>query len=473
MAIGTLQGRALYKVMSTFCALAFCLYGYDAGVLGGVQSTKPFLDAIENPKGTYIIPLVASSYVLAATVTTLVVMWIGLRLGRRRCIIIGDIFVIVGTAVQASSFSVAQIIVARVICGTGIDFISCTVPTYMAEMSIESKERGPEVAKQCAWLISGIALAYWLDFGFTRMDSQVSWRFPIAFQAAFAGTSLALMLLLPDTPRWYYAKARNTEGDGVLSRLHNKPIDHPDEEEMNRFRITSLIWDTTDLRAGRRIRIAFCLLAIQQMMGINVMVYYSTKIFADMGLSDFLSQILAAVMNTVYAAGCWVLPFTIEAFGRRHIMIGSAIGCTVTMLIFFIMIALPHPTDATQWIAVVFVIFFNFFIGYGWVGVALIAPLKYRHIGNASSAFGEWLFSFITVFAGGIAITNIGWKIWIWQLLSCICAIIFPFFMCPETGGKTLEEIDFIFVKGGDGRDLSSGVTSGKEEMEVSQEEKV
>jgi len=45
----------------------------------------------------------------------------------------------------------------------------------MAEMSIESKERGPEVAKQCAWLISGIALAYWIDFGFTRLDSQVSW----------------------------------------------------------------------------------------------------------------------------------------------------------------------------------------------------------------------------------------------------------------------------------------------------------
>jgi MFS family permease len=100
------------------------------------------------------------------------------------------------------------------------------------------------------------------------------------------------------------------------------------------------------------------------------MVYYSTKIFADMGLSDFLSQILAAVMNTVYAAGCWALPFTIEAFGRRRIMIWSAVGCTVTMLIFVIMIALPHPTDATQWTAVVFVIFFNFFIGYGWVGVA-------------------------------------------------------------------------------------------------------
>jgi hypothetical protein len=42
-------------------------------------------------------------------------------------------------------------------------------------MSIDSKERGPEVAVQCAWLISGIAVAYLIDFGFTRLDSQISW----------------------------------------------------------------------------------------------------------------------------------------------------------------------------------------------------------------------------------------------------------------------------------------------------------
>lgn len=42
-------------------------------------------------------------------------------------------------------------------------------------MSIESKERGPEVAIQCVFLITGVALAYWIDFGFTRMDNQVSW----------------------------------------------------------------------------------------------------------------------------------------------------------------------------------------------------------------------------------------------------------------------------------------------------------
>ena len=147
--------------------------------------------------------MIASSYTLAAAVMCIIVTAVGMPLGRRNCILLGDVLVIIGAALQASSWSVAQIIVARVLCGFGIGLISCTIPTYMAEMSIESKERGPEVAIQCVWLISGVALGYWMDFGFTRMTNQVSWRFPIGFQAVFAVTSFSGMIFLPDTPRWY------------------------------------------------------------------------------------------------------------------------------------------------------------------------------------------------------------------------------------------------------------------------------
>jgi hypothetical protein len=93
-----------------------------------------------------------------------------------------------------------------------------------------------------------------------------------------------------------------------------------------------------------------------------------------------------------------------------------------------------------------------------------IAPLKLRHAGAAAGATGEWLFSFITVFAGGIALQNVGWKIWIWMALSCALAVPFVWFCCPEvrsmleklqhtllisrqTTGKSLEEIDLIFAK--------------------------
>ena len=45
--------------------------------------------------------------------------------------------------------------------------------------------------------------------------------------------------------------------------------------------------------------------------------------------------------------------------------------------------------------------------------------------------------TFVTVFAGGIAIQKTSWAIWFWQLGSCFLSIFFVYFMCPETGGKT------------------------------------
>jgi MFS family permease len=79
----------------------------------------------QNPTGSYVIPMIASSYTLAAAVCSILVTVVGMPLGRRGCILLGDALVIIGAALQASSWSVAQIIVARILCGFGIGFISC------------------------------------------------------------------------------------------------------------------------------------------------------------------------------------------------------------------------------------------------------------------------------------------------------------------------------------------------------------
>lgn len=305
--------------------MAFMMYGYDAGVLGGVQGTKPFLDSIGNPTGTFVIPMIASSYTLAAAVCSLAVMIIGMPLGRRNCILLGDAFVIVGAALQASSFSVAQMIVSRILCGIGIGFISCSVPTYMAEMSIESKERGPEVSIQCIYLISGVALAYWVGFGVSKSEMQL-WRLPIAFQAAFAIVSGACMLALPDTPRWYYAKGRDGEGDEVLCRLWDRELADErvqgmrmeimasiklEAEEENRFVWTDLVWDRSDLRGGRRIRISFLILSIQQMMGESVLSHTKRASVADGTKQASTSQSTTAHRSSYRSAypnpspSCW------------------------------------------------------------------------------------------------------------------------------------------------------------------------
>jgi hypothetical protein len=74
-------------------------------------------------------------------------------------------------------------------------------------------------------------------------------------------------------------------------------------------------------------------------------------------------------MNTLFALGTVFLPFTIERFGRRNIMMYSAIGLTICMAIFVGMISQSAPTIGMQWTAVAFVIVYNFIFGYGWIGV--------------------------------------------------------------------------------------------------------
>lgn len=58
---------------------------------------------------------------------------------------------------------------------TGFQFISCSIPTFQAEMAMEDNQRGPDVAVTCVFLVSGAAIAYWIDFGFTRLENQISW----------------------------------------------------------------------------------------------------------------------------------------------------------------------------------------------------------------------------------------------------------------------------------------------------------
>lgn len=91
------------------------------------------------------------------------------------------------------------------------------------------------------------------------------------------------MFLLPDTPRWYYARGRYEEGDNILARLHDCPVTDKVVQDMRQsiissiefegesksFSVLDLFWDRTELRVGHRIRVAFLLLSMQQMMGKN------------------------------------------------------------------------------------------------------------------------------------------------------------------------------------------------------------
>lgn len=124
------------------------------------------------------------------------------------------------------------------------------------------------------------------------------------------------------------------------------------------------------------------------------------------------------------------------------------------MLIYIILTTLPESKQnvGTNWSAVAMIMLYMVVFGFGWLGPPWIygpeiAPLKYRHVAGGLAACGEWLSTWIMVFGGGTGIEAVGPKIFIWPLLCCFIAAAYVWFCCPETTGRTLEEIDYLFAK--------------------------
>lgn len=174
---------------------------------------------------------------------------------------------VIGTIILGSSYTRAQFLVGRVVTGFGNGINSSSVPTYQSGkltpsksnrkdqlldqflvylqdrllgqllMQLEYSEmarperRGRLLSAQGTVTILGLCIAYWLDYGFSFIDSTVQWRFPISFQAFFAVCLVLQMIPLPDTPRWLCEQDRSDEAGRVLAHLQlEQPADESTPE---------------------------------------------------------------------------------------------------------------------------------------------------------------------------------------------------------------------------------------------------
>ena len=146
-------------------------------------------------------------------------------------ILAGGSTMIIGTIILASSTTLAQLLVGRIVTGIGNGFNSSNVPAYQSELA-HSSNRGRLLSAQGTVTIVGLCIAYWLDYGMSYVAGPAQWRFPIAFQAFFAVCLVLQMWSLPETPRYLIKEGRVSEASDILARLHRGedriPVDHPE-----------------------------------------------------------------------------------------------------------------------------------------------------------------------------------------------------------------------------------------------------
>jgi MFS family permease len=190
----------------------------DLGVVPGVVISELWLSAMGTPS-TLIVGTITVLYDVGATLVAIGAAFTTDPPGRKRALILGAGILLVGAIIMGLVFERIQFMVARVITGVGIGYITSVTPVYQSESSASS-QRGWQVCCQLTIMLFGLILAYWINYGVNSHRSGFQWRFSLLFQAVFAISILAIALWMPDAPRWLMGHDGNEErGLVVLTKL--------------------------------------------------------------------------------------------------------------------------------------------------------------------------------------------------------------------------------------------------------------
>jgi MFS family permease len=162
-----------------------------------------------NPNPT-MTGLVTAIYDIGCALGAVVAFVFGEKIGRKRSIILANLIVVVGAAIQTASFEYWQMFIARIIGGVGVGLSTVAVPILQSE-TLPAHNRGSLLVVQSALIIIGVAIASWLCFATLYADSSLQWRFPVACQILFSLIVLALCPFLCETPRWLASRGRIDE----------------------------------------------------------------------------------------------------------------------------------------------------------------------------------------------------------------------------------------------------------------------
>ncbi|KAK4140183.1 general substrate transporter [Dichotomopilus funicola] len=467
-----LKGQALNMAVGIIAGCDFLLFGYDQGVMGGILTLPMFLNAFPmiNPEAEGITSaesssrstyqgIAVASYNLGCFFGAVITIFIGNPLGRKRVIMLGTSIMIIGAILQASSTTLEQFIIGRIITGLGNGGNTSTVPTWQSETS-KAHKRGKMVMIEGALITCGIMISYWIDLALSFAPTSVAWRFPLAFQVFFCIIILIFIPFLPESPRWLILRGREDEAKEVIAALEDKePSDHVVENEFLAIKETVLemskgtfaeLFTMDKNRNLHRTLLAYFNQVFQQISGINLITYYAAVIYHGLGMTDFMSRLLAALNGTEYFIASWPAVFLVERVGRRNLMLFGGIGQAATMAI--LAGVNSRKEQGFQIAGIVFLFVFNTFFAVGWLGMtwlypAEIVPLRIRAPANALSTSANWIFNFLVVMITPVAFNTIGYQTYI--IFAAINAFMVPcvYFFYPETAYRSLEEMDTIFHK--------------------------
>jgi len=438
--------------------LAGALFGYDQGVISGA------LDGIKRQfhTSTILTEIITSWVTLGAMVGALVAGTAADRLGRRWTILMASVLFVVGALVESLAPGTTVLVIGRFLVGFGVGVASVAAPLYAAEMA-PTRLRGRFVSLYQLAITMGIFVAYFVNY---LLSHSNKWRVMLGVSAIPAVLLVLAILPLPDSPRWYMKMHRREKAEKSLKRVEpecdlTERIDEI-EKAIEEDEKQSPSWATVFSSQWRKpLIIGVTLAVLQQLTGINAVIYYANQIFAAAGFHSAATQSLATLwaIGAVNVVATFIAVAWVDRFGRKPLLMIGTTGMFLSLVLIGAMyLKLDHQSTATASVPsaagivtliglVVFIASFAFSLGpVVWTVINEIFPGEVRGkavaAATAANWFAAWLVTqFFLTLVDAIGSTGVFW------LFAGFCVVTYFFVrgFLPETKGRSLEEIQTMW----------------------------
>jgi len=445
--------RALRRA-TWIATLGGFLFGYDTGVINGA------LPYMQDDLGLtpFTEGLITSSLLFGAAFGAVAAGQLADRLGRRRLLLILAGVFMLGAAGTAAAPGVGLMVLARVVLGLAVGGASAVVPMFLAELAPAAR-RGQLVTRDQLMIVTGQLAAFVCNAVIGNLWGEEGnvWRWMLLVATLPAIALWIGMHFVPESPRWLGSKGRYAQMLEALQKIRSAEEAQAEYEEIKGLTGTSRTGRLKDFAEPWLLRVLLIgmgLSIVQQITGVNAIIYYGTQILADAGFGTeaALTANIANGVVSVAAAllGIWLL----GKVARRPMLITGLLGTTSTLaLIGAASILMPEGTARGFTVLSLTVLFLAFQQGavspVTWLMLAEIFPLRVRGLGIGLSVFVQWMANFAVGFSFPMLMAALGISntFFIFVALG-ICAVLFVRRFMPETRGLSLEEVELKLRKG-------------------------
>ncbi|MBA0799101.1 hypothetical protein Gohar_009634 [Gossypium harknessii] len=456
-------------------SLTSILLGYDIGVMSGaIIYIKEDLK-INDVQKEILMGILNVYSLVGSCAAGRTSDWVG----RRYTIVLAGAIFFLGALLMGFATSYAFLMVGRFVAGIGVGYALMIAPVYTAEVSPASS-RGFLTSFPEVFINGGILLGYVSNYAFSKLPTDLGWRFMLGV-GAIPSVFLAVgVLAMPESPRWLVMQGRLGEAKKVL----DKTSDSIEEAQLRLSEIKEAagipqectddvvkvqkrshgegVWKELLLYPTPAVRhVLICGIGIhffQQASGIDAVVLYSPTIFEKAGITSSDGKLLATVaVGFVKTITILIATFLLDRIGRRPLLLSSIIGMVASLTTLgFSLTIIDHSHEKIPWaiglcITMVLAYVALFSIGMGpitWVYSSEIFPLRLRAQGASMGVAvnrvtsGVISMTFISLYEA----ISIGGAFFLFAGVAMVATLFFYMFY-PETQGKTLEEMEGLFGK--------------------------